>query len=189
MLLAVAAGGCLEHASAKTGRAGSTEDQEPSEQVVTLFSTDELLHAWNLTDNVPGMLVQKGQVRNRGSQLMFGRYLADGLAVAMSGAARGRIVDIGDLRVGGTLMSAFHGLKRDGDTVIAEGLAEEPTVRRFELPPATESVAKVPTRLGSIYLVRLDETPGGASLRTTFAVLRVIEHTASQRVTLRWRLL
>lgn len=162
--------------------------EQPIEHVTTLFSADDVLHAWNLTANAPGMALCEGEIRNVGSELMFDRYGRDVLAVAMGGSARGRILDVGDLRLAGTQTSAFPAFQRSGDQVTVRSLHGEVAEREFQLAPATEELATAAVKPGHVYLVRIDtkQATGDSSL---FAVLRVIEHSTQARVTLRWRLL
>lgn len=160
----------------------------PQEHVITLRATDDILSSWSLSHNEPGLHSLDGVLVNENTQLMYDRYVRGSLVVGIEGEAKGAIVDMGDLRVAGTLHSAFHSLRRDGDVIVFAGLDdEEQPDRRQALPPGTKLAAAKPVA-GHLYLVRIDQ-PHVTDNPTVYAALRVIEIVEGSHVTLRTRIL
>ena len=130
------------------------------------------------------MICVDGTVYNRNSQLMYDRYGERVLVAGMEGGTAATWLDLGDLRLKGTLQSVFHSLKREDSTIVIEGVDGDEPNRSYDLRLG-QALATVAAQIGHVCLLRLDEAPEGSE--PVYVALRVIDHAPDRYVTIRWR--
>ena len=157
---------------------------EHADRVTTLYSADDLLNAWSFSHDDVGMICVDGTVYNRNSQLMYDRYGERVLVAGVEGGTAATWLDLGDLRLKGTLQSVFHSLKREDSTIVIEGVDGDEPNRSYDLRLG-QALATVAPQIGHVYLLRLDEAPEGSD--PVYVALRVIDHAPDRYVTIRWR--
>ena len=163
-------------ASAFQGPAAAVEP--PAGAITTLYARDPIEGSLDLDTGRPGLVVQDGEVRNRGSHICLG-YAPDSLAVAIQGGDDGAIVDLGTLEetavLAGTRITGNGG---NAFVAVGAGLA-----RSHEGLQKTESVATAPARAGHVYLARIVRKGEPDIL----VKLLVLEFRPGESVTFRWQ--
>jgi hypothetical protein len=171
----------------------ATARLQDKSHVTTLYAVDDVIDSWSFSEGRPGTVCHDGRLFNRNSQLKFERYGGD-LVSGIEGGSIARILDIGDLRIGGSLSSVYHGLTREDHVVVAKSVVKDESAniaavtaeRRFELAPG-KGLAKATAKNGHVYLLRIDEN--SVTTKPVFVALRILDHEPGRYVTFRWRLL
>lgn len=179
----------------------ATEEPQLSKPVeVVLYKYDDLRQTYGFTTLDYGHVDQGGGIFNRNSQIWFLVEDVDSLLVAGQGAEKGAIVDLGDLRAGGTNASLFHALTTlapSGKLIIRPGLsdnyhlADPLALRDFPIPGNGTQAALI--NVGHIYLITIRNVSepglgvekGGA----VYVKLRVIDHSPGRYVRFIWETL
>lgn len=147
-------------------------------RITTLYAYDPLCGSLDLRTGRPGLVVQDGEVRNRDSHLCLG-YYPDCLTVAIQGADKGALVDLG------TLAETAHAAStpivgNGGNAFVALDL---PFARAQTGALELASLAHAPIQSGHVYLARI--ASGGKP--DVLAKLLVLEFRPGESVTLRWQ--
>jgi hypothetical protein len=167
--------------------------------ITTLYALDPVACSFSFGDGIYGQVVQDGVVKNRQSDIDFGRYGSDQFSAGLEGGRLGAIVDLGtavDLQrrysypetVGNP--QGFSSLRVSGGKLVVGMDYRTPTARPLkeaELLTTTKRLAQVPVLPGHIYLVRLVDRHDPTFER--IAKLLVLEHRPGSSVTFRWALL
>jgi hypothetical protein len=166
----------------------------------TLYALDPLATTLCFEDGRYGHVIQQNEVRNRCSDIGYGRYDRGGLSVGIEGGRLGVIIDLGDAdelrgRYGFDETveqgQSFASLHARGDKVF---VLKESRPQRFQEMSESEqlfaegrSVASAPVKVGHIYLVRItDRHDKGFQL---LAKLKVVSYVPGESVTIRWQAL
>ena len=145
---------------------------------VTLDATDPLRQTWCFGTDDFGTVMQKGELRNKGTQLGFGRNGPDVLDVYGSGGEDGVIVNLGSRPEPDDF----------GELTLAS--PEVAALPAFEPSQGKQSTA---VKAGDLCLIRIEQlaepiaphAQGG----TAFIKLQVLELEPGRRVAFRWSLL
>ena len=167
--------------------------------IATLYARDPVACSFSFGEGIYGQVVQDGVVKNRQSDIDFGRYGADQFSAGVEGGRLGAIVDLGtavDLQrqysypetVGNP--QGFSSLRfTAGKLMVGTNYntgAVQP-LKEADLLASTKVMAQVPVLPGHIYLVRIVDRHDPAFER--IAKLLVLEHQPGSSVTFRWELL
>lgn len=168
--------------------------------VTTLYALDPLAQSFCFHDASAGHVFQQHEVRNRCSDINYSSYYAEHFAVGIEGGRLGAIVDLGtndDLKKeygyeetvgGGQGFASVH--LEDGKIVI---LKDRRPQAMQDLKEATQlfaegtSAAKVPVKVGHVYLARL--TDSYDRKYQVLVKLLVIGYVPGESVTFRWQAL
>lgn len=202
----------LAAATVGAGAVGITHGQAhreastPNSGIVTLYAHDPEAQTFCLRDASYGMVLQKGEQRNRCSDVAFNIYAEGSLSVAVEGGVRGSIVDLGtdrDLEAaygfadGLTKTAGYVSLGYEAGKVVLAGRAD--VNDRSRVPPkqelkeaeqlftTAETVVSAAITPGHIYLVRL--VFDGQADKSLLAKILVLSYRPNEEVTLRWDLL
>lgn len=166
--------------------------------IATLYALDPLAGSLCLADGRDGRVFQQNETRNRCSDVDFGSYSADGLAVAVEGARRGRIIDLGDAAelesrygfrdsVGKT--QGFASLHAEGGKVFVLKSSRPQKFQELkesaDLFAEGKATASAPVKVGHIYLIRI--TDGRDKGFQRLAKVKVISYVPGESVTIRWQ--
>lgn len=168
--------------------------------VVTLYALDPLAQSFCFHDANAGHVFQQHEVRNRCSDINYSSYYAEHFAVGIEGGRLGAIIDLGsgdDLKKeygyqetvgGGQGFASVH--LEDGKVVI---LKDRRPQTMQDLKEASQlfaegtSGAKVPVKVGHIYLARLSDSYDRKY--QVLVKLLVIGYLPGESVTFRWQAL
>lgn len=185
LLLAVALG-MLSACEPATLEASPNPIRQEESHVVTLRAIDELSNTFDFVSASHGHVCIDGALYNRRSILGFHRWRADSLSAPCEGGVAASLHELGDLRDEKTGASLFHMLRLDDGVLTAPFSQMEPEGGRHTLPirPAERKQSHVPVRIGSIYVLNVEDGAPGESYTVLF---RVVRHDAEQAVELRWK--
>ena len=166
----------------------------------TLYARDPLTTSLCFADGRYGHIIQQNEVRNRCSDIGFGRVVRDRLAVGIEGGRVGVIIDLGDaseLRGRYGLREAA-GAKQDFPKFRVQG--GKVSIQKTRTPQAFQELdesarlfaegddsASAPVRVGHVYLVRI--TDRFAKDFQRLAKVKVISYVPDESVTIVWEVL
>jgi hypothetical protein len=166
--------------------------------IATLYALDPLASSLCFADGKDGHVFQQNEMRNRCSDVDFGGYSPDGLSVAVEGARRGRIIDLGgadelESRYGfrDTVGKAqgFASLHAEGGKVFVLKSSRPQKFQELkesaELFAEGKATATAPVKVGHIYLIRI--TDGHDKSFQRLAKVKVISYVPGESVTIRWQ--
>jgi hypothetical protein len=164
--------------------------------IATLYTRDPIACSFAFGDGLYGQVMQDGIVKNRQSDIDFGRYATDQFSAGIEGGRLGAIVDLGTAlelqrrygypeTVGNP--QGFSSLRISrGKVVVGTTRTVEP-LKEADLLAATKVRAQAPVVPGHIYLVRVVDRQDATFER--IAKLLVLDHQPGSSVTFRWELL
>ncbi len=167
--------------------------------IATLYTRDPIACSFAFGDGLYGQVVENGVVKNRQSDIDFGRYATDQFSAGVEGGRLGAIVDVGTAlelqrryRYSETVGSpqGFSSLRIAGGKVVVSTNYKTGTIeplKEADLLVATKARAQAAVVPGHIYLIRIVDRhdPGFERI----AKLLVLDHRPGSSVTFRWELL
>ena len=167
--------------------------------IATLYTRDPIACSFAFGDGLYGQVVQDGVVKNRQSDIDFGRYAPDQFSAGIEGGRLGAIVDLGsgldlqrrygNLETVGNPQGFTSVRLSQGKIVVGTNYktgSVEP-LKEAELLAAAKVRAQAPVVPGHIYLIRIVDRQDAAFER--IAKLLVLDHQPGSSVTFRWELL
>ncbi len=168
--------------------------------ISTLYAQDPLSQSLCLRDGGPGHIFQKGQKRNRCSDVNFHSYSPNGLSIGIEGGKEGVLIDLGSqdelktrYRYPETVGNGqgFASLTvKNGRALIVEDDKSgklQPLAESSLLFQPGKGTASAVVKLGHIYLLRMtDRHDKGFEM---FAKILVIAHVPNESVTIRWHMI
>jgi hypothetical protein len=167
--------------------------------ITTLYALDPVACSFSFGEGSYGQVVQDGVVKNRQSDIDFGRYGTDQFSAGIEGGRLGAIVDLGtavDLQrrysypetVGNP--QGFSSLRISGGKLVVgtdykTGIVQP--LKEADLLATTKGLAQVPVLPGHIYVVRIVDRHDPTFER--MAKVLVLQHQPGSSVTFRWELL
>ena len=166
--------------------------------ITTLYALDPLAVSLCLADGRDGHVFQQNATKNRCSDVEFGSYMPGGLSVAVEGARRGRIIDLGDAAELETRYGyqetagkpqGFASLHVEGGKVFVLKNSRPQKFQELkesaELFTKGEATASAPVKVGHIYLIRITDDYDKSFQR--LAKVKVISYVPGESVTIRWQ--
>jgi hypothetical protein len=166
--------------------------------IATLYALDPLASWLCFADGKDGHVFQENETRNRCSDVNFGGYSPGGLSVAVEGARRGRIIDLGDAdelesRYGYRETvgkgQGFASLHAEGGKVFVLKSSRPQKFQELkesaELFAECKATASAPVKVGHIYLIRITDDHDKNLQR--LAKVKVISYVPGESVTIRWQ--
>ncbi len=159
---------------------------EVQHQIATLRSHDGLSNTLSFETGGPGLLLQDGEVRNMDSDLVFDRWGDEVLSVGRQGRVQSAFRDLRDLKLEGTLGSAFYSLELKDGQVGSDQIHGE-SERWFAVSKPGPNGVSLPVQRGHCYLASLQDDPDASVDTVKHFLIRVIGYLQDDHVVVRWR--